>query len=259
MSSLASDKSINEMSARLKEGQTWDILLGPPPAGGLVRILKLTKVKAKVAYCVSFGKDETWVSSGEFISRREIAEKFVCGNAKLQVNAELVGHGGSGEIHLPKSKRKMREHIQRMQKDGLSKLRMRDVEPPKSTAAIEHGASAPTHDYESIKHLPLDEYWKELTNLDISKTAPKAMAYGSKGEDLIAIGRAMCDLGIPVAPGVSPEQFHTYLGTYFYLVGKLARMSGALKRGLLPSPDTTFDTRIYSVILQRTQDTGHWG
>lgn len=107
---------------------------------------------------------------------------------------------------------------------------------------------------------PLGDWWEELARQDIAKTVPKAQAYGSKGEDLISVGRQLAELAEKPPPeGVDPEQYYAELGVYFYIIGKLSRAAEAFRIGKIPSDDTVFDIRIYSIIWQRIRDTGHWG
>lgn len=121
------------------------------------------------------------------------------------------------------------------------------------------GTHEPDHTDQRAHH-PLEDWWRHMSEEDIGKTVPKALAYGSSGEDLVAIGRTMAETSGMMAPdGVSDDQFHAELGTFFYLTGKMARAAEAFRTGNLPSADTLFDIRIYSVIWQRVRSTGHWG
>jgi len=123
---------------------------------------------------------------------------------------------------------------------------------------ITPNTSEPTH--ASLGHLPLQEWYEQTSAADLQKTVPKALAYGSKGEDLIAIGRDMAEIGGMKTPeGVSDDQWWAELGCHFYLRGKLARASEAFRNGRLPSADTYFDESIYAMIARRVRESGHWG
>src|SRR5690606_17649915 len=41
----------------------------------------------------------------------------------------------------------------------------------------------------------LDEWWTGLTDEDIRKTVPKTQEYGSKGEDMVELGRHIANVG----------------------------------------------------------------
>ena len=121
------------------------------------------------------------------------------------------------------------------------------------------GTHEPDHD-DRRAHLPLEDWWRHVSESDIEKTVPKALAYGSNGEDLISIGRTMAEVsGLGAPDDVPDDQFYAELGVFFYLTGKMARAAEAFRTGNLPSADTLFDIRIYSVIWQRVRSSGHWG
>jgi hypothetical protein len=44
----------------------------------------------------------------------------------------------------------------------------------------------------------------------------------------------------------------------FYLLGKVARVMGALKDGRSPTSDTWYDAHIYSMMGLRIQEVGYW-
>lgn len=106
----------------------------------------------------------------------------------------------------------------------------------------------------------LDNWWEHTARYDQAKTVPKTQAYGSQGEDLVAIGAAIASMGGMRRPGgSSDEAWHAELGTYFYVMGKIARAGEAYRNGKLPSYDTLFDITVYSMIWRRIRETGRWG
>jgi hypothetical protein len=106
----------------------------------------------------------------------------------------------------------------------------------------------------------LRQWWMELAESDFQRTAPKSVAYGSSGQDMIAIGRYMAEMGQMVVPGdLTPEQFYGMLGCAFYLQGKLARIGEAFRTGQKPNEDHMFDATIYALMFRRIEQVGHWG
>lgn len=106
----------------------------------------------------------------------------------------------------------------------------------------------------------LSHWWATTTKEDGQRTVPKTIEYGSRGEDLIGIGRKMAQIShMDVPVGVAEEAFYAELGIYFYLVGKVERMGESFKNGRLPSDDCWFDSTIYSLMARRVRAVGHWG
>jgi hypothetical protein len=54
------------------------------------------------------------------------------------------------------------------------------------------------------------------------------------------------------------EEEATEIGIWGYLVGKVARWTGAIKEGRRVSEDTIFDINIYSKMAMRNRDVGGW-
>lgn len=115
----------------------------------------------------------------------------------------------------------------------------------------------------ALAPLPVDVWWTELTESDVGRTTPKMLEYSGddqKGVDMVAIGREMADMGNLKCPeGVDEAQWLAEIGIHFYIRGKLARSMAAFRSGKMPSDDTVFDIRIYSVMWQRCRDVGFWG
>lgn len=96
----------------------------------------------------------------------------------------------------------------------------------------------------------LTEWWRGQAEGEIERTALKAIEYGSR--DLVEIGRTLAScMGRTVSDEEAAE-----LGVYFYLVGKMARWTEAVRRGGRPSDDTLFDTGVYVRMAQRIRAAG---
>lgn len=132
--------------------------------------------------------------------------------------------------------------------------------------------STPEHAEEKLGHepssVPLDEenlmpldpeqtlrqWWFERAADEIERTVPKAIEYGS--DDLIEIGRQMAEaMDFAVMPSNAGL---AELGVYFYMVGKMARWTSAIRRGDQVSDDTLFDIGVYVRMAQRIRHTGGW-
>jgi hypothetical protein len=98
----------------------------------------------------------------------------------------------------------------------------------------------------------LENWWLDLANEEIRRVVPKAVEYGST--DLIDIGRM---LARAMKRTVSDEEA-AELGIYFYLVGKMARWSDAVKEERLVSDDTLHDIGVYVRMAQRVRAVGGW-
>lgn len=98
----------------------------------------------------------------------------------------------------------------------------------------------------------LAQWWQDQATAEINKTVPKTQEYGAT--DLIEIGRTMAtNMGREVS-----DEEATELGIYFYLVGKLARWTDAVRRQDRPSDDTLFDLGVYVRMVQRVREVGGW-
>lgn len=139
-------------------------------------------------------------------------------------------------------------------------MKCKKVKPKPDFTEVELARAASEPNHHALVAPSLDDWWQLTCERDLEKTLPKAIAYGSKGEDMVAIGRQIAMIGDMTPPaGVTEEQYYAELGCHFYLVGKLARAGEAFKNGLLPSADTLFDTTCYSMMHRRIRDVGHWG
>lgn len=94
-------------------------------------------------------------------------------------------------------------------------------------------------------------WWQNTAQDEIDRTVPKMVEYGSN--DLSEIGRQMSE-----AMGLAgfTEQELAELGIYFYLVGKFARWTSAIREGRRVSDDTLFDIGVYVRMAQRIREKG---
>jgi hypothetical protein len=100
----------------------------------------------------------------------------------------------------------------------------------------------------------LRDWWLKTAEVEIARTAPKAVEYSSI--DLIEYGRTLAVV-VMGRPNISEEEA-TEIGIWGYLVGKVARWSGAIKDNRRPSDDTLLDISIYTKMAQRNREVGGW-
>jgi hypothetical protein len=100
-------------------------------------------------------------------------------------------------------------------------------------------------------------WWMDIAGEEADKAVSKADEYGSY--DLVLLGRVMADMtGFPVQPGESDEETYAELGIMFYVLGKLARWTGAIVEGRRVSDDTLQDIATYTRMVQRVRAVGGW-
>jgi len=110
--------------------------------------------------------------------------------------------------------------------------------------AAEHTAMAET----------LNDWWMENARQAVEHVTPKAVEYSAI--DLIEYGRTLAlvmDIGHPIS-----DEEATEIGIWGYLVGKVARWTGAIKEGRRVSDDTIFDIKIYATMAERSREVGGW-
>lgn len=100
----------------------------------------------------------------------------------------------------------------------------------------------------------LNDWWLENATQAVELVAPKAVEYSAI--DLIEYGRTLA-LVMGLDHAVSEEEA-TEIGIWGYLVGKVARWTGAIKEGRRVSDDTIFDIKIYATMAERTRAVGGW-
>lgn len=126
------------------------------------------------------------------------------------------------------------------------------------------GARMPSGGYDSWSELR--GWWEQTAHDEIGGLIAKMEEYGGaqRATDLTDIGRAMVDAGVMSLGGLDggpqevQEQWHQELGAYFYLRGKFARWSAAIKEGRPVSDDTLHDIAIYTRMVQRIRAVGGW-
>lgn len=93
---------------------------------------------------------------------------------------------------------------------------------------------------------------------DLAAFRPKLESYGA--HDLAAIGIGL-NPGLLDPPGdpnhrFAPAALALETGIGFYVLGKAARVTEAVRTGRLPSQDTWDDLTIYSMMARRVRATG---
>lgn len=88
-------------------------------------------------------------------------------------------------------------------------------------------------------------WWADTAAQDAAAFAPKFQEYGS--EDLAEIGRQM--LAVAGRTGRSVQE-ETEAGLYFYLLGKMARWTEAMKQDRPVSDDTLLDLTTYATMAR---------
>lgn len=100
----------------------------------------------------------------------------------------------------------------------------------------------------------LRDWWLDNADKAINLVAPKAVEYSAV--DLIEYGRTLA-LVMDLDHVLSDEEA-TEIGIWGYLVGKVARWTGAIKEGRRVSADTVLDIKIYATMAERNRDVGGW-
>ncbi len=100
----------------------------------------------------------------------------------------------------------------------------------------------------------LSDWWLANAEQAVAAVVPKAVEYSAI--DLIEYGRTLA-LVMEIDHPISEEEA-TELGIWGYLVGKVARWTGAIKEGRRVSDDTIFDVKIYATMAERTRAVGGW-
>lgn len=104
-----------------------------------------------------------------------------------------------------------------------------------------------------MEAVDLRRWWIYLTQDELDATIPKAVEYSSV--DLMEYGRT---LGLVMGREQLTDEEATEIGIWGYLVGKIARWTGAIKEGRRPSDDTLTDISVYCKMAQRTRAVGGW-
>lgn len=101
----------------------------------------------------------------------------------------------------------------------------------------------------------LHEWWVALAREEADKVVPKAIEYGA--DDLIEIGRQMAEV-MGLGGTKFDQQQLAELGIYFYVVGKVARWTSAIRTCRAVSDDTLHDIGVYIRMAQRVRSHGGW-
>jgi hypothetical protein len=99
----------------------------------------------------------------------------------------------------------------------------------------------------------LTDWWMNRAHGEVVAVAPKAVEYGAT--DLAEIGRTM---GLIIGRENLSTEEATEVGIYFYVLGKMARWTAAIREGRRVSDDTLLDISIYVKMQQRNRDVGGW-
>lgn len=101
--------------------------------------------------------------------------------------------------------------------------------------------------------LPLVEWWIDNATKALHRTVPKVDEYGAY--DLVVVGDVLCHL---IGWHDAPDRAKAEIGCWFYLLGKVARATEALRAHRLPGDDTPFDVKVYATMIERIRDRGEW-
>lgn len=99
----------------------------------------------------------------------------------------------------------------------------------------------------------ITDWWMDKSAEEVNMVAPKAAEYGAT--DLAEIGRTM---GMIINRTDLNHVDATEIGIYFYVLGKMARWTAAIREGRRVSDDTLLDIGIYIKMAQRSRQVGGW-
>lgn len=105
----------------------------------------------------------------------------------------------------------------------------------------------------SQKYNELANWWRNTAETEIEMVVPKAIEYSA--QDLADIGRTLASMA---NHDITDDEEATELGIAFYILGKIARWTGAIKEGRRVSDDTLLDIVIYAKMAQRNRQSGGW-
>lgn len=100
-------------------------------------------------------------------------------------------------------------------------------------------------------------WWRDYSDKTFEAIAPKVVAYSSTDLEMMGVGlRALT--AADIADQGEADQFGLYAACAFYALGKIARISGALEKGMLPGPDSEMDLMVYAIMMRRIREKGGW-
>jgi hypothetical protein len=94
----------------------------------------------------------------------------------------------------------------------------------------------------------LTSWWSEAASGDLTKTLPKVEEYSAS--DLLTMGTSLRP------NGTDAERIE--IGIAIYVLGKAARIVGALTEGKRPSDDSWQDVTVYSMMGRYAREFGRW-
>jgi hypothetical protein len=190
---------------------------------------------------------------------KSMFERYPFGTAASLPDLEVTTFDDSGRVVKPASDtstedlKNLGDELLSELRDGFARADAADSIQRKYLDNLVQGSPAQEARNETrAKPQPLDEWWRSVSEQEIADTVPKAIEYGAT--DLIDIG---AQLGRIAKRELSPEEA-AELGCWFYLIGKMGRVTSALERGDWPSSDTVKDIGIYIKMVQRIRQAGSW-
>lgn len=107
-------------------------------------------------------------------------------------------------------------------------------------------------DEQALQAGELTDWMVGLFSAVIQKAVPKAIAYGAA--DLELMGTAMHQFHPNLSGIVSGQE----LAIWFYVLGKVARLTGGYAQGVRPDVDSWEDLLVYSAMAHRVRERGAW-
>lgn len=107
-------------------------------------------------------------------------------------------------------------------------------------------------DEQTLKAGELCDWMVGLFTDLIKRAVPKAIAYGSA--DLELMGSAMYQFHPELVGVVSGQE----LAIWFYVLGKVARLTGGYAQGARPDIDSWEDLLVYAAMAKRVRERGAW-
>jgi len=105
--------------------------------------------------------------------------------------------------------------------------------------------------------LRFEEFARGTFEADLKRARAKAMEYGSHDLEIMAVSME----ALLPAGELDPQSRHATaieMSIAFYLMGKVARMFGAFKKGTTPGDDSWRDGLIYSLMGRYVRQNGRW-
>lgn len=104
------------------------------------------------------------------------------------------------------------------------------------------------------------EYFHNLIREILDGAVPKAKTYGT--HELANLGRTLFEtIHADSTRGIynkASDQAAISTAVWFYVIGKTARWSAAVRRGEQPTQDTVVDVLVYCLMWLKVNETGEW-